>query len=179
MIAALLCQSRHPSSPRRGCPETHPKRRSLVVLRQVLFWNSGLIPVADLRVVRRHDLDARLVELILDVLMEFGIDRSHLIGLFGIGVDFVGDVKIVQAGLQHERFWCLENMSGRVRRCNQEFMDRFPGRIVTDRHPGVKNQTLFFGYGTEIDEVAAKNHSIGDRDVHILDGTYSGDKERS
>ena len=45
--------------------------------------------------MRGHDLDPCFIELVLNVLMEFGIDGRQLIGLVGIGVDFVGDIKIV------------------------------------------------------------------------------------
>ena len=78
-------------------------RLGLIGLGQILIRHGRLITVADLSIVRGHDLDPRLVELILNILVKFGVGDRHLIGRAGIGVQFVGDIEVVQRRLQNER----------------------------------------------------------------------------
>lgn len=47
----------------------NPESRRLITLREVHVWNRGPIAVSNLRIVRRHDFHAALIECILDVLM--------------------------------------------------------------------------------------------------------------
>jgi hypothetical protein len=57
----------------------------------------------------RADFHAGLIERILNILVQFGVDRHHSHRLVGIGIDFVGYIKIVECGLQDKRVRRLQN----------------------------------------------------------------------
>ena len=100
--------------------------RGLVIRRQVVGRDGGVVAVPDLGVMRRHDFHPAFVEGILDILVQFAVDPGHDFRSIGIGVQLVSYVKIVEPGLQHEGRWTLENMCGSVRRLDEQRMDRSP-----------------------------------------------------
>ncbi len=93
----------------------HAKSRSLIIPRQIGGRDRRGIAISHRMVMRRQDLYARLVESVLNVLVQIAIDHSHPAGLIRICIDLIGNIEIIQAGLQYERLRVLEN-TGRARR---------------------------------------------------------------
>ena len=46
--------------------------------------------------MRRHDLNATLIEGVLDVLVQVRIGLDHFLGLIRIDIQFIGYIKIVE-----------------------------------------------------------------------------------
>src|SRR5208283_4874296 len=77
---------------------------------QKLRWDGRLVAVAQGRVHRRHDLDARGIEAILNVAVQVGIGDEHAMRIPRVGVDFILNVGMLQLPLQYKRRWVRQDV---------------------------------------------------------------------
>ena len=71
--------------------------------------DGGLVAIPDVLVMSRHDLYSGLIEFILDVGMQAGINHCILLRSSGVSVDLVGDIPVIQTGLQYK--WLSFNVN--------------------------------------------------------------------
>src|SRR5579871_1103409 len=135
------------------------------------------VAVAEGGVYGGHDLDAGLVELVLDVLVELTVDSCHALGLAGVGVDLVGGVGVVEAGLKDVGSRVGEDAVCAAGRGDEEGMDLAPGRVVADADGLVKDEGPVLRGLAEVDDLAAENERVGDGDGDVLDGADLGGEE--
>ena len=86
--------------------------------------------------MRRHDLDAVLVELVLDVRVQHGHDPRQLPGVLEGDPELVADVKVLEAGLEDERRGVAPDPLGLGRRQLEHRLDLPPRGPVADGHRG-------------------------------------------
>ena len=126
--------------------------------------------------MRRHDLHPALVELILNVLVQFAVNPGNILRGIGVGVELIADVKIIERRLQHKRRRRRQDISGGPGRGNEQGMDRFPGGVVADGDGGMQNQTIAVSHLlTEVIDVAVEDGVVGDGDDLIFPGFYPGE----
>jgi len=76
--------------------------------------------------LRRAATYSAVIELILHVLVKFGIDARRILRLRNKCVQFLGDVEVVQIRLQNERLRRLQYAFGASGRSDQQFVYFFP-----------------------------------------------------
>jgi len=137
-----------------------------------------MIAVPNRRVMERHDFHAGLIELILDVLVQFPPETGHDLRGIGIGVKFVGHIKIIQPGLEHEGGQPLEKVLGDVGRLDEQGVDRLPGGVVADCDAGVEDQAVAVpDLMAEIGDVAGEDNAVGYGNDLVFVSFLAGDIE--
>src|SRR5260370_3258045 len=114
----------------------------LVALWYVFIGNRDTVAVTQGSVVRRIDFDPGLIELILNILMEVGIDRQHILWLCREGIQLIRDIEVLQISLQYKRSGRLQNIAGRQSCINKQFVNSFPRRIIPNRNGGMENHSV-------------------------------------
>src|SRR5450432_2455342 len=133
-----------------------------------------LVPVADITVMRGHDLYAGCIKDILDILMKQGIGNMLLVGIPGICIYLVVYIKIIQMFLKYKRSGIFFNQISRQRSLYEQFMNLSPGSIITNRYARMKNQTFFSRFGAEVGCVTAHHRRVGYGNNFIFDSHYFG-----
>jgi len=103
--------------------------RGAAGIRKVLLGNCRLEQIAD---GRRHDLDARFVERVLDVLGQLGSSVQRLLRVIERRHQRVRDRVVVQAGLKDDRLWLGPHVVRFPRGRAQQIVDLLPLRVVAD-----------------------------------------------
>jgi hypothetical protein len=97
-----------------------------------LFTTTLLLRLHD--EVRRHDLDAVGVELVLDVRMQLRKDLDALEWTVDVGVELVFDVVVLQRLLHDEGLGLRAQARNMLCGVDQHRVDLAPGRVVADGH---------------------------------------------
>ncbi|PRD38391.1 UNVERIFIED_CONTAM: Peroxiredoxin-like protein [Trichonephila clavipes] len=166
----------------RGCGigrlDRHPESRRAIAIGPGRRRHGQRAAITHGVVVRRQDLDAGLVEAVLDVLPQPGVDVDLVARAVGVGVDLVADVEVAQRLLQHERRRRVQQALGAARGLDQQPVHIPPGHIVADRHGGVQDELLARRHGRVVGDRVAQHMAVGQRDLDVLDGAQAGDQQR-
>ena len=109
--------------------------------------------------------------------MERRIEQGHLRGLLGVGIQFVGDVEVVEAGLQNERGGIREDAFDTTRGGDEQFMHLLPRYVVADRDSRMQHQPVGICAGAVIDDVIGEYQRVRNRDIDILDRSQSDNEQ--
>lgn len=96
--------------------------------------------------------------------MQVGVERRHLVGMVGIGVQLVIHVEVVERGLQDERGRKFEDVLGSLRGILQQHVHLAPRHVVAYGDAGVQDEPVLGRGGTEVRYVAPENQGVGDGD---------------
>jgi hypothetical protein len=83
--------------------------------------------------MRGVDFDTRLIEFILNIFVQFGIDFLHIFRMSRKYVQFIGHVEIVKTVLQHKRLGVWEDLLCGQCCTDQQIVDDPPGNAVANR----------------------------------------------
>ncbi|EXI92243.1 MAG: hypothetical protein AW12_00730 [Candidatus Accumulibacter sp. BA-94] len=116
--------------------------------------------------MRRHDLHAVGVELILDVGVQRGEHRYPLEGLVHVREEFVFDVPVGESALIDEGLRQRAQARRLLGRGDEQRVHLPPGGIVADRHLGRHQRPARAGEARVVLDRIADEHGVGDR--HFL-----------
>lgn len=90
-VSASGCNHSRPFLLRHFIESLELEPRSRIPFIEIVAGNCYFVAVSERGIMRRHDLHAALVELVLYVLEKLGINDRHFIRLIGIRIQLVAD----------------------------------------------------------------------------------------
>ena len=99
-----------------------------------------MIAIAQGSISGREDLNSSLITVVLNILVQLGIDNRHNVRAIGKRIDFITNIEIIQRCLQHKGGWFCNNTGGSQGCLDQHVVNFTPGQVIAQRHFRVQDK---------------------------------------